>query len=55
VSEAALRGAEEIWLSAATRGVVPVTQLDGKKVGDGRPGPVWRRMYALVVESWKRP
>jgi D-alanine transaminase len=55
VSEAALRSAEEIWLSAATRGVVPVTQLDGKKVGDGRPGPVWRRMYALVVESWKRP
>jgi len=55
VSEAALRGAEEIWLSAATRGVMPVTQLDGKKVGDGRPGPVWRRMYALVVESWKRP
>jgi len=55
VSEAALRSAEEIWLSAATRGVMPVTQLDGKKVGDGRPGPVWRRMYALVVESWKRP
>ena len=55
VSEAALRSAEEIWLSAATRGVMPVTELDGKKVGDGRPGPVWRRMYALVVESWKRP
>ena len=55
VSEAALRGAEEIWLSAATRGVVPVTRLDNAKVGDGRPGPVWKRMHALVVASWKRP
>lgn len=55
VSEAALRSAEEIWLSAATRGVVPVTRLDTAKVGDGRPGPIWRRMHALVVASWKRP
>ena len=55
VSEAALRSAEEIWLSAATRGVVPVTRLDNAKVGEGRPGPIWRRMHALVVASWKRP
>ena len=55
VSEAALRGADEIWLSAATRGVTPVTRLDGAQVGNGRPGPVWRRMHALVVASWKRP
>jgi D-alanine transaminase len=55
VSEAALRGAEEIWLSAATRGVVPVTRLDGASVGNGRPGPVWRRMRELVEASWARP
>ncbi len=55
VSESALRNAEEIWLSAATRGVIPVTRLDGKPVGGGRPGPLWRRMHALVVASWQRP
>ena len=55
VSEAALRGADEIWLSAATRGVLPVTRLDGASVGEGRPGPVWRRMHALVEASWTRP
>jgi D-alanine transaminase len=54
VSDAALRSAEEVWLSAATRGVVPVTRLDGVSVGNGRPGPVWRRMHALVQASWKR-
>ena len=52
VSEAALRGADEIWLSAATRGVVPVTRLDGLGVGSGRPGPLWRRMRTLVEASW---
>jgi D-alanine transaminase len=45
VSEAQLRGADEIWLAAATREVQPVTSLDGKPVGSGLPGPVWRRVY----------
>ena len=55
VSEAALRGADEIWVSAATRGVLPVTRLDGAPVGAGKPGPVWKRMRALVVASWAPP
>lgn len=49
VSEAELRGADEIWLSAATRGIVPVTMLDGRPVGTGRPGPLWQRLHALMT------
>jgi D-alanine transaminase len=45
VSEAELRGAAEILLGAATREVQPVTTLDGRPVGGGKPGPVWRRLY----------
>lgn len=45
VSEAGLRGASEILLGAATREVQPVTSLDGAPVGNGKPGPVWRRLY----------
>lgn len=45
VSESELRAADEIWLSAATREVSPVTLLDGEPVGSGKPGPVWRRIY----------
>ncbi len=52
VTEAQLRGAQEIWLSAATRGAVPVTRLDGRPVGTGRPGPLWRRMHALLEGYW---
>ncbi len=46
VSAAMLRSADEIWLGAATRAVVPVTTLDGQAVGDGKPGPLWKRMHA---------
>ena len=46
VSAAQLRDADEIWLSAATREVQPVTQLDGRPVGSGKPGPHWRAVYA---------
>jgi D-alanine transaminase len=53
VSEAQLRSADEIWLSAATRGVVPVTVLDERPVGTGLPGPLFRRMHALVTASWQ--
>ena len=52
VTEAQLRAADEIWLTAATRGVVAVTTLDGKPVGTGRPGPLWRRMHQLVEAYW---
>lgn len=50
ISEAQLRSADEIWLSAATREVQAVTRLDGKPVGTGKPGPLWRRIY----EQWQR-
>jgi len=45
ISEAELRGADEIWLAAATREVQPVTRLDGAPVGSGLPGPLWRRVW----------
>lgn len=45
VSEAELRGAEEVWLSSAIRELVPVTRLDERPVGNGVPGPAWRRLY----------
>ena len=51
VTEGELRSADEVWISAATRGVLPVTQLDGLRVGSGRPGPLWHRMRAWIDAS----
>jgi D-alanine transaminase len=53
ISEAQLRSADEVWISAATREVQPVTQLDGKPVGTGKPGPVWRKVYD-ELQAYKR-
>lgn len=50
VPEALLRSADEIWLSFATRGVLAVTALDGRAVGSGKPGPIFKRMHAAFVE-----
>jgi len=42
VSRAALEAADEIWLTSSTKAIVPVVTLDGRPVGTGDPGPVWR-------------
>lgn len=52
VSEAELRGADEIWVSSATREVLAIARLDGKPVGTGAPGAVFRKMHALF-QSYK--
>jgi D-alanine transaminase len=50
VTEQELRAADEVWLSSSTKEVLAVTTLDGKPVGSGKPGPVFRRMHALYQE-----
>ena len=46
VSEAELCSADEVWMTSSTKEVLPITTLDGQPVGNGKPGPVGRQMYA---------
>lgn len=39
--------ADEVWISSSSKEVVPVVKLDGKPVGDGKPGPVWEKAAKL--------
>jgi D-alanine transaminase len=54
VSVAELRRAQEIWIAAATRDVLPVTLLDGAPVGTGRPGPLWAKMSTAFNDLRQR-
>jgi D-alanine transaminase len=46
VTREEVMGADEVLLSSATKEILPVTTLDGKPVGNGRPGPIYDKLYA---------
>jgi D-alanine transaminase len=50
INEAEVRNADEIWVTSSTKEVLAITALDGKPVGDGKPGMLFRRMHALYQE-----
>lgn len=43
--------AEEAFLTSASALVLPVVEIDGRAIGDGRPGPVARRLRTLYLEE----
>jgi branched-chain amino acid aminotransferase len=49
-----LRGADEAFITSATRAVLPVTTVDEKPVGAGVPGPITRRLMALYDQLARR-
>src|SRR5688572_6544807 len=49
-----LRNADEVWISAAPRDVLPITQVDGAPIGNGRPGPVWTEVSQGFVATRRR-
>lgn len=46
----ALQAASEIWVTSSTREIIPVIELDGIKVADGLPGPIWQTMNQLFQQ-----
>jgi D-alanine transaminase len=50
ITQDEVRSADEIWVTSSSKEVFPIVTLDGRQVGDGRPGPVFRRMYQLYQE-----
>ncbi len=47
-------GADELLLSSATKEVLPVVTLDGRPIGNGRPGPIYQKLYAAYQDAKQR-
>ena len=49
-----IHNADEMFLTSTTREVVPIVKIDGKAVGDGRPGPVTKRLLEVYRSEVQR-
>ncbi len=43
--------ADEAFLTSASQFVMPITEIDGKRIGGGQPGPVTRKLRELFLEE----
>lgn len=43
--------ADEAFLSSATTFVLPIVEIDGNKIGDGKPGPTFEKMRKMYIDS----
>ncbi|GAB4236472.1 MAG: D-amino-acid transaminase [Methyloligellaceae bacterium] len=45
------KAADEAFITSASSFVTPVIEIDGVTIGDGKPGPVTRKLRALYLEE----
>jgi D-alanine transaminase len=53
ISLAALKTASEIWVTSSTREIIPVVELDGQPVADGKVGVVWHAVND-IFQAYKK-
>jgi D-alanine transaminase len=54
IREAEVRAADEVWVTSSSKEILAVIELDGKPVGEGRPGPLFRRAWEGYQEFKRR-
>ena len=42
-----LYAADEVFLTSTAGGIMPLVEIDGRAIGDGKPGPVSQRIHGL--------
>ena len=42
-----LYAADEVFLTSTAGGIMPLVEIDGRPIGDGKPGPVCQRIHGL--------
>jgi D-alanine transaminase len=46
--------AREAFMSAASAFVLPIIEIDGTRIGDGRPGPIAKLFREFYIEEAKK-
>jgi D-alanine transaminase len=42
-----LKSADEVWVTGSIKEICPIVSIDGVAIGDGRVGPIWKKMITL--------
>jgi D-alanine transaminase len=50
ISKAQLVDSDEIWLTSSSKDALPIVALDGRPVGNGRPGALWTLLAQRFVD-----
>ncbi|WP_418123069.1 D-amino acid aminotransferase [Variovorax sp. 160MFSha2.1] len=51
ISREEVCAADEVIISSASKELLPVVTLDGKPIGNGRPGPIYESLYKAYQEA----
>jgi branched-chain amino acid aminotransferase len=54
ISPGDIRRASEMLIVGTTPNVAAVREFDGRKIGDGKPGPIYRKLSALLLDDMRR-
>lgn len=46
ITQVEVFAADEVLLSSASKEVLPVVTIDGKAIANGKPGPIYKKLYA---------
>jgi D-alanine transaminase len=50
IPEHEVRSADELWVTSSSKEVLAVSTLDGKPVGNGKPGPMFKKVHQAFQE-----
>ncbi len=50
ITEAEVFAADEVWVTSSSKEVVAIVEIDGKRIGAGKPGPVFRKAWQLYQD-----
>lgn len=45
--------ADEVWISSSIREMLPVVRVDGNTIANGKPGPLFQKVYTCLREQFE--